>query len=184
VRAFVLAASLVALTGCQPTVILMPAVPSTVQPEEYDVYHALLVQSLRNHPEKVTLLVSQWAVPLASEPGQVEWLYGRCFPPKVESAFASIGSAFYPLGDGRGRAWLTVPDGRSFSIQPDGEPPKEPFREFVFSRVIFDKNHNEAYFNAEINHCDQSCGGNSMLWHAYRNRDQWILKATRCYGMS
>jgi len=181
---------LLALIGCSSDI------PSRVQPQEYAVYHAFLVDYLARHPPVADHLytfneVDGSAFFTGERQSRRPGPGSHCVPQQADDAFWKVNNKRYSL-DSENQQWRTLRDGKAISVLTSAMQWPTVHTAIGFSRVFFNRDGRNAYFRANVGYCTlvnppspvAGCGGYSFIWHAIRAGDGWQFYPTACRAES
>jgi hypothetical protein len=179
----------VSLIGCGRS-----GIPSSIQPDEYVVYHALLLRYAASNPQHRE---SQFVQRTVFQPSEFnneirersdEENYGyleRCMSKNAVTAFRKLGiHPQYPLDDTTLKGWRNLSDGTTLPYLSDSSRPAK-YTSVHFSRVFFEPGNREAYVYERVSWYDQGYGGSGVFLRAVRADDgTWTFLRTNCRDMS
>ncbi len=174
------------LVGCKRSEIPLP-----VQPDEYAVYHSLLLRYAAKNPETrdhfYVYGVTMEPFWLDEKEGTHTAFLQRCMPQEAITAFRKIGhNRLDRLDDMTLNGWRILPDGSIVAFFPhnDASIPKR-YKAIFFSRVFFDPSHGNAYVYERVNSCETDCGGGGTFFHGIRTTEgAWTFVPTDCGDIS
>jgi hypothetical protein len=181
VRKLVFLLLLLSVTGCRSHPF-----PPTVQPAEFDVYHAFLLHYAENHPQDEQQLYigdtaggGSFLFAEADSP-RIHKAFEECLSPKAHAAFLALQHPSpNDLGGASQVAWRTLPDGKLLPLN-SAMTDAAHATSIAFSRVFFEAGGKEGYVNIGVKKCNVACGGGGMLWHVFRSGKSWTFNPTKC----